>query len=226
MGPVSIIGGSGDLGLGLALRLGHAGLPVVIGSRDPQRAEDAVARLRRDVPAAELTGARNADAAAGGEVVVLTIPFANHHETLRELRASLRPGQVVIDATVPLAAAVGGAATRTLGVWHGSAAQQAAALVPDGVGVVSALHTVAASHLQDLEHPFEQDVLICGDVRADKQAVAALLERIPGFRCVDCGRLEMSRVTEQFTALMIGLNLRYRAKTGVRIVGLPDELWA
>jgi NADPH-dependent F420 reductase len=99
-------------------------------------------------------------------------------------------------------------------------------MVPEGVGVVSALHTVAASHLADLAHPLEQDILVCGDSSEDKRVVAALLERVAGLRCVDCGPLEMSRFSEQFTPLMIGLNLRYRAKTGLRIVGLPESLWA
>ncbi len=112
----------------------------------------------------------------------------------------------MIDATVPLAAAVSGKATRMLGVWQGSAAQQAAEMVPDGVRVVSALHTISAASLADLEHPLEQDVLLCGDKRADKTEAARLIERIDGLRCVDCGRLEMARITESLTALLIGVN--------------------
>ena len=99
-----------------------------------------------------------------------------------------RAGQLLIDATVPLAAAVGGKATRMLGVWQGSAAQQAAEMAPEGVRVVSALHTVSAASLADLDHALEQDVLLCGDSRADKGEAARLIERIDGLRCVDCGR--------------------------------------
>ena len=226
MVPVSVIGGSGDLGFGLAVRLGAAGIPVTIGSRDAARATDAAERLRQRVPGATFVGAPNAAAVRGAAVVILAVPFASQPQTLLGLRDSFVEGQILLDTTVPLASAVGGRATRTLGVWQGSAAEQAAELVPAGVGVVSALHTVAASQLADLSHSFEQDVLVCGDSAEDKRTVARLLECIPGMRCIDCGRLEMSRYGEQLTPLLIGLNLRYKAKSGVRIVGLPGDLWA
>ena len=223
--PVSIIGASGALGFGLAARLARAGCEVVIGSRDPERAEQAVARAKAAVPAGIVRGAANAEAAAACELVLLAVPFRNQSETLHNLRDVLRPGQIVIDATVPLAAAVGGKATRTLGVWQGSAAQQAQEMVPDGVSVVSALHTISAKPLRDLDHVLDEDVLLAGDRRADKARVAALLDSIDGLRCVDCGRLEMARLTEQLTALMISINVRYKAHAGVKITGLPDELW-
>ena len=226
MVPVSVIGGSGDLGFGLAVRLGAAGIPVTIGSRDAARASDTAERLRERVPGAAFEGAANTAAVRGAAVVILAVPFPSQSQTLLGLRDSLVEGQVLLDTTVPLASAVGGRATRTLGVWQGSAAEQAAELVPAGVGVVSALHTVAASQLADLSHSFAQDVLVCGDSAADKRIIAELLERIPGMRCIDCGRLEMSRYSEQLTPLLIGLNLRYKAKSGVRIVGLPGQLWA
>src|SRR5207245_8148288 len=124
------------------------------------------------------------------------VPFRSRSGTLTTLAPSLPPGQLLIDASVPLAAAVSGKATRMLGVWQGSAAQQAAEMAPDGVRVVSALHTVSAASLSDPEHPLDQDVLVCGDSRADKRETAALLEQIDGLRCVDCGRLENSRTTE------------------------------
>lgn len=226
MGPVSIIGGSGELGFGLALRLGHAGIPIVVGSRARDKAQATVERLRARLPDGTFDAADNAEAAAQSQVVVLSVPFSSHETTIQGLRDSLRSGQILLDTTVPLASAVGGSPTRILGVWQGSAAQQAASLVPDGVGVVAALHTVAAGHLKDLAHTLDQDVLVTGDSPADKRRVAALLELIPGVRCVDCGALEMARLTEQLTPLMIGLNLRYKAKSGLRIAGLPDALWA
>jgi NADPH-dependent F420 reductase len=157
--------------------------------------------------------------------VILSVPFRNQAETLANLREALHPGQLVIDATVPLAAAVAGKATRMLGVWQGSAAQQTAELVPDGVRVVSALHTVSAASLTDLEHPLSQDVLVCGDSRADKRDAAMLIERIEGLRCVDCGRLEMSRTTEALTALLIAVNGRYKIHSGIQFTDLPDRLW-
>jgi len=167
----------------------------------------------------------NAEAAAASELVILSVQFRNQSETLTNLKGALREGQIVVDATVPLAAAVSGKATRTLGVWQGSAAQQAQEMVPAGVRVVAALHTVSAALLSDLGHVLDEDILVCGDRREDKRVVAELIERIPGLRCVDCGRLEMARLTEQLTPLLISVNARYKAHGGVRITGLPDELW-
>jgi len=222
---VTIVGGSGALGAGLAARLGAAGLPVTIGSRDAQRAQEAAATLRARVPGASFAGEANGPAAQDAAIVVLCVPFRNQSETLTNLKSHLSAGQLLVDTTVPLAAAVSGRATRTLGVWQGSAAQQAAEMAPEGVRVVSALHTVAAAHLADLEHPLDEDVLICGDRRADKRELAELLQRVPGLRCVDCGRLEMARLCEQLTPLMIGVNARYKASSGIRLTGLPGELW-
>ncbi|HLL93314.1 MAG TPA: hypothetical protein VK252_10270, partial [Solirubrobacteraceae bacterium] len=124
-----------------------------------------------------------------------------------------------------LAAAVSGKATRMLGVWQGSAAEQALEMVTQGVRVVSALHTVSAASLTDLEHPLGQDVLLCGDARADKADAAALIERIDGLRCVDCGRLEMARIAESLTALLISVNARYKIHSGIHLTSLPERLW-
>lgn len=223
--PVAIIGASGALGFGLAVRLARAGVPVVIGSREAARAEQAAARAAELADGAAVSGLDNAAAAAAAPIVVLSVPFRSQSETLTNLKETLRAGQLLIDATVPLAAAVSGKATRMLGVWQGSAAQQAAEMAPDGVRVVSALHTVSAASLTDLQHPLEQDVLVCGDTRADKREAAELIERIEGLRCVDCGRLEMSRTTESLTALLISVNSRYKAHAGVRLTSLPDHLW-
>ena len=224
--PVSIIGASGALGFGLAVRLARAGCTVTIGSRDAERAEQAAARARELVPDSLVAGLTNEVAAARNELVILSVPFRSQAETLHNLRDALQPGQLVIDATVPLAAAFGGKATRVLGVPQGSAAQQAQEMVPDGVTVLSALHTVSAALLRDLDHELDEDVLLCGDRRADKRRAAALLDGIDGLRCVDCGRLEMARVTESMTALMIAVNARYKTHAGVQLTGLPDDLWA
>jgi NADPH-dependent F420 reductase len=218
--PVAIVGATGALGFGLALRWGTAGLPVVIGSRDPARAEEAAGRAREAVPGGGFDGAGNEDAARAAPVVVLAVPFRNQSETLTNLKGALREGQIVVDATVPLAAAVSGKATRTLGVWQGSAAQQAQEMVPEGVRVVSALHTVSAPLLSDLDHALDEDVLVCGDRRADKEAVMGLVDRIDGLRAVDAGRLEMARLTEQLTALLISINVRNKVQAGIKITGL------
>ncbi len=223
--PVAIIGASGALGFGLALRLGRTGVPIVVGSRDADRAAETAGRLREQVPDGEFTGLGNEGAAAAAQTVILSVPFRSQSETLGNLKDALAPGSLLIDATVPLAAAVGGRATRMLGVWQGSAAQQALEMAPDGVRVVSALHTVSAASLTDLEHPLDQDVLVCGNSRDDKREAATLIERIEGLRCVDCGRLENARTTEALTALLIAVNARYKAHAGVRLSGLPDKLW-
>jgi 8-hydroxy-5-deazaflavin:NADPH oxidoreductase len=223
--PVCIIGASGALGFALALRLARAGVPVAIGSRSTERAEETVERARAAVPEGSFTGYSNAEAAAATETVILSVPFRSQSETLTNLEGALRPGQLLIDTTVPLAAAVSGKATRMIGIWQGSAAQQALEMAPAGVRVVSALHTVSASTLADLDHDLAEDVLICGDSREDKREAAALLERIEGLRCVDCGRLEAARITESLTALLIGVSSRYKTHAGVRLTGLPDKLW-
>ncbi len=223
--PVTIVGATGALGFGLALRLGQAGVPIVIGSRDPGRAAEAAAKAAERVPGASFAGLGNAEAAAANETVVLSVPFRSQSETLTNLKDTLRPGQLLVDATVPLAAAVSGKATRLLGVWQGSAAQQAAEMAPDGVRVVSGLHTVSAALLTDLDHALDEDVLVCGDRKADKAQLAALIERVPGLRCVDCGRLEMARITESLTPLIISMNVRYKARAGIKVTGLPAELW-
>jgi hypothetical protein len=218
--PVSIIGASGALGFGLAVRWGRAGVPVVIGSRDAARAEEAARRAGEAMPAGQFTGLENAEAASRADVVVLTVPFRNQSETLTNLKGALREGQLLVDATVPLAAAVSGRATRMLGVWQGSAAEQAAEMVPDGVRVVSALHTVSAPLLSDLGHALDEDVLVCGDRRADRQEVVELVERIDGLRGVHAGALEMARIAESLTALLISINVRHKTHAGIKITGL------
>jgi NADPH-dependent F420 reductase len=218
--PVSIIGASGALGFGLAVRWGRAGIPVVIGSRDAGRAEEAAGRARAAVPDGDFVGLQNAEAAARADVVVLTVPFRNQSETLTNLKGVLREGQLLVDTTVPLAAAVSGRATRTLGVWQGSAAEQAAEMVPDGVRVVSALHTVSAAPLADLDHPLDEDVLVFGDRKADRQVVVDLVERIDGLRGVHAGSLEMARIAESLTPLLISINVRNKTHAGIKITGL------
>ncbi len=218
--PVCIVGGTGALGFGLAVRLGRAGVPVVIGSRDAGRAREAAERTAAHVPDAGFSGAENADAVQGAEIVILSVPFRSQSETLTNLKNALVPEQLVVDATVPLAAAVSGKATRTLGVWQGSAAQQAQEMVPDGVRVVSAFHSVSAALLTDLDHDLDEDVLVCGDRKADKAKLIELVDRIDGLRAVDCGPLEMARIVEQLTPLLISINVRHKSRAGIKITGL------
>jgi 8-hydroxy-5-deazaflavin:NADPH oxidoreductase len=220
---IPIIGGTGALGYGLALRWARAGRPVVIGSRSEERAAQAATKLSQAVPDAEIEGLPNELAARQGPIVFLTVPFRAQSENLNNLREALEPGQLLVDCTVPLAAAVGGKATRSLGVWQGSAAEQAQEMVPDGVTVVATLHTVSAPNLADVTAELGEDVLICGDRKADKARVAELIELIPGFRAVNAGALEMARIVEQLTPLLISINARYKTRAGIRITGLPES---
>jgi NADPH-dependent F420 reductase len=217
---VCIVGGTGALGFGLALRLGRAGVGVVIGSRDAERAREAAARAGAQVSEAEFTGLDNSEAVGEAELVILSVPFRSQSETMTNLKGALGDGHLLVDATVPLAAAVSGKATRTLGVWQGSAAQQAQEMAPDGVRVVSAFHTVSAAVLSDLDHDLDEDVLICGDRREDKARVSELVEAISGLRPVDCGPLEMARIVEQLTPLIISINVRHKVRAGIKITGL------
>jgi NADPH-dependent F420 reductase len=205
--------------------LALSGVAVAIGSREPRRAQHTVERAAAIVPEGSFSAHDNAGAVREAGTVILSVPFRNQAETLVNLSGALTAGQLLIDASVPLAAAVSGKATRMLGVWQGSAAEQAQEMVPEGVRVVSGLHTVSAASLTDLEHPLHQDVLLCGDSRDDKRDAAKLLQRIDGMRCVDCGRLEMARITESLTALLIAVNSRYKVHAGIRVTGLPDPAW-
>jgi NADPH-dependent F420 reductase len=222
---IAILGGTGAEGSGLGLRWAAAGYPVVIGSRQAERAEAAAAalceRLGGDVT---IAGLANAAAAARAEIAVLTVPFAAQADTLKSVKDALRPDGILVDCTVPLAVAVGGRATRVLGVPQGSAAQQAAELAPRGMRVVSAFHHVGAESLMDLDRPLHTDVLVCGDDRAAKSIVRELVEAIPGARYVDAGPLENSRIMESLTALLVGINIRYKVRSsGLRIEGLEAD---
>ena len=223
---VAVIGGSGALGFGLSLRWAIAGTPIIIGSRDAGRAAEAAARVverAREAGASDprVQGLPNEEAASGANTVVLAVPFRNQSETLANLRGALQPQTVLVDTTVPLAAAIGGRATRTLGVWQGSAAQQAEEMVPRAVTVVSALHTVSAAALSDPSIEMNEDVLVAGDDRKSKDDVSDLIRRIPGLRPVDCGDLERARILEQITPLLISINARHKVKhSGIRITGL------
>jgi 8-hydroxy-5-deazaflavin:NADPH oxidoreductase len=224
--PIPIIGGTGALGYGLAVRWARAGQPVVIGSRDGARAEEAAERIRSTVDGAQVEGFENAEAVTKGPIVFLTVPFRAQSETLTNLKEALADGQVLVDCTVPLAAAVSGKATRTLGVWQGSAAEQAAEMAPDGVTVISAMHTLSAPKLAS-DEALDEDVPICGDRKADKTRVAELVELIEGLRAVNAGALEMARIVETLTPMLISINVRYKVHAGLKFVDLPDsDHWA
>lgn len=217
---VAILGGTGNLGYGMALRLAKAGHSVAVGSRDADRAAEAADRTAAQVPGSTVIGTANDAAVEGADFVLVAVPFASQAATLKSVDDRLVEGQIVIDACVPLGTAIGGKPTQLTGVWHGSAAQQADALVPKGVSVVSGLHTLSAADLADTELSLDQDTLICGNRKADKEAVTELLAGIEGLRVVDAGRLDMSRMVEGLTPLLIGINIRYKVHSGFRVTGL------
>jgi NADPH-dependent F420 reductase len=229
---IAIIGGTGPEGSGLALRWAQAGETIIIGSRDPQRATDAAEKIREHIRAAEgvpggstnISGAENKSACESAEIVVLTVPFEVQAEMLKHIKPALRPGQILVDTTVPLAASIGGRPTRSLGVWQGSAAQQAAELAPEGVAVVAAFHNVSAELLHQAG-PVDCDVIVCSDDKQAAQRIRALARKIPGVRTVDGGKLENARIVEQLTALLIGFNIRAKGHSGLRITGLPPEAY-
>ncbi|HVF08308.1 MAG TPA: NADPH-dependent F420 reductase, partial [Actinomycetota bacterium] len=208
---VTIVGGTGAEGFGLALRLAGAGHHVTIGSRSAERAAEAVTKATETLRAgASVGGAENAEAVQGAEVVVVTVPFAGMIGIYESIAQALRPGQVVLDATSPLMAAVGGKPWEAIRPWQGSAAELAASLVPEGVAVVGGFHTVAAHSLTALDREIESDTLLCSDDDDAKRLVGELIDRVPGMRWVDAGPLENARLTEPLTALIISINRRYR----------------
>ncbi len=227
---IAVIGGTGDLGFGLALRWSLAGAQIFIGSRDEKKAQDAAQRLKETVnaggsPRTELlvSGCENSQAAAQASVVVMAVPFPAQAAILKSIRGSFKDA-ILVDTTVPLAATIGGKPTRLLGVWQGSAAEQARELTPPGTPVLSAFHNASAEALQDSSITPDCDILVCGDDEAAKKTLFSLVKLIPGLRPIDAGPLEMARIVESMTALLISVNRRYRVHNcGIRITGLPVE---
>lgn len=223
--PIAVIGGTGPAGMGLALRWARAGETVIIGSRNEERAQQTAAAIqRRAGPDAIVSGMENAAACAAADILMLTVPFEGQATLLKELKPAMTAGSILIDATVPLAASVGGRASRTLGVWQGSAAQQAAELVPKEVSVVAAFHNVSADMLNG-DAPLDCDVIVCSNDADASQLTRELAAKIPGVRALDGGPLQNARIVEQITALLIGMNIRYKGHAGIRITGLPPTAY-
>jgi 8-hydroxy-5-deazaflavin:NADPH oxidoreductase len=222
---IAIIGGTGPAGIGLALRWARAGETVIIGSRDAARAQQTAEAIRNRAGAnSQVTGMENSAACAATDLLVLTVPFEGQAELLKQLKPAIRSGTILIDATVPLAATVGGRASRTIGVWQGSAAQQAAELVPKGVSVVAAFHNVSADVLNS-DADVDCDVIVCSDDPNATQVAMDLATKIKRVRAIDGGKLENARIVEQITALLIGLNIRHKGHGGIRITGLPEAAY-
>ena len=196
---------------------------MVIGSRKRDRAVAAAQQVAAEVPGAQVSGLDNPEAAAAAPIVILSVPFEHTADTVKGVRQALTPGQTLVSMGVPLAASVGDAASRMLGVWQGSCAELVASLAPQGVATVSAFQNVSAHRLQHLDESVDCDVVISGPKDA-RSSVMALCEWVPGLRAVDGGPLANARIVESVTALLIGLNIRYKVPEGIglRFTGLPD----
>jgi len=218
---IAIVGGTGPEGSGLALRWARAGEQVVIGSRDGARAQSAATQIAARAGAlGSVEGVENSVAVKMCDTVVLTVPFSGQGDLLKQLKPAFRTGTVLIDSTVPLAAAVGGRPTRTLGVWQGSAAEQAAEIVGKNVSVAAAFHSLSATVL-DGDHDVDCDVIVCSDDDRARQVASELAMKIPGVRAIDGGKLENARIVESMTALLITLNIRHKVRgAGWRVTGL------
>jgi NADPH-dependent F420 reductase len=219
---IAVIGGTGPAGTGLALRWARAGETIIIGSRDATRAAQISDEIRKRAGgSSQVSGMENSAACAASDLLVLTVPFDSQAALLKQLKPAIRAGSVLIDATVPLAASIGGRASRTIGVWQGSAAQQTAELVPKGVSVVAAFQNVSGEILNG-DADVDCDVIVCSDDPNATKVAMELASRISGVRAIDGGKLENARIVEQITALLIGLNIRHKGHGGIRITGLPD----
>jgi NADPH-dependent F420 reductase len=220
---IAILGGTGDQGLGLALRFAQAGRKVVIGSRKAEKALQAVEEVKSAVPGADVEGFENAEASTRTSLIILSVPFEHTAGTVKSIKDSLEAGDVVVSMAVPLATAIGDGPLRTIGIWQGSAAELVQSLVPNGVDVVSAFQNVSAHRLRDLDHPVECDVIVSG-AKAARERVEPLCALVPGLRAVNGGPLGNARIIEEITALLIGLNIRYKTPEGlgIRLTGLPE----
>jgi NADPH-dependent F420 reductase len=221
---IAVIGGTGDDGFGLVLRLAMAGERVVIGSRSAERgasaAEKAADTLGDRLGDGHVEGTTNEAAAGGSDVVFVTVPYAGQAEIYRSIRDALRPEAVVCDATSPLATAVGRPAWQMVTPWEGSAAEQAKAILPKTVRLVSGLQTISSDALQAIDRPLQGDVLLCGADAEAKATIGALIERMANLRWVDAGPLSMARIVEPLTALMISVNRAYGIHgAGIALIG-------
>jgi hypothetical protein len=218
---IAIVGGTGPEGSGLAQRWARAGESVVIGSRDGERAKTGAAKIAEQAGAlGNVEGVENSIAVKMCDIVVLTVPFAGQADLLKQLKPAFRPGTVLIDATVPLAAAVGGRPTRLLGVWQGSAAEQAQEIVGKNVVVAAAFHSLSSTVLSG-DGEVDCDVIVCSDDDRAREVASELAAKIPGVRAIDGGKLENARIVESMTALLITLNIRHKVHgAGWRVTGL------
>jgi len=216
---IGIVGGTGDLGRGLALRLAKAGHPLIIGSRNAEQAvasAEAVAAVlaERGIAHPAISGADNAATAQQGDIVFVTVPFGAHQPTLESIRDAVQ-GKVVVDVTVPL---VPPKVARVQLPTEGSAGQIAQTVLGEAVHVVSAFQNVAAAHLQaDMEIPC--DVLVTGNDKPARQTVIDLIESM-GMRGFHAGLINNAAAAEALTSILININKQYKTHAGLRLTGI------
>ena len=207
------------------MRWAKHGYEVIVGSRDADKAKAAASKIQSAIgSSARVSGLLNQDVASKVDIVVVTVPFGALPDTIKSLKPSIKPGQIVVNVSVPLETAVGGSATRTIEVWDGSAGEFASRFLPKGTRLVSAFNNISAESLTDLSKQIDCDVLVCGDDADAKKIVLDLAKSIPGIHGVDAGPLSNSKTVEQLTALLVSLNIRYGVRgAGLRITGLPSN---
>ena len=222
---ISVIGGTGPQGLGIAKRLALAGEPVIVGSRKEEKAlqivEEALEELK-DYDIAEMKGMSNEDAAKEGDILIITVPLAAQKPTLEGIK-EFCTDKIVLDATVPLETAIGGKPFRFIDLMEGSAAERTAKILEGtGAKVICAFCNISNSHLANIPEEIDCDCLIAGDDKEAKEIASEVINKIPGIRTIDTGILEKARIIEKITPLLIGLNIKYKSHYGgLRITGIP-----
>ena len=222
---ISVIGGTGPQGLGIAKRLAFAGEPVIVGSRKEEKAlqivEEALEELK-DYDIAEMKGMSNEDAAKEGDILIITVPLAAQKPTLEGIKEFCND-KIILDATVPLETAIGGKPFRFIDLMEGSAAERTAKILEGtGAKVICAFCNISNSHLANIPEEIDCDCLIAGDDKEAKEIASEVINKIPGIRTIDTGILEKSRIIEKITPLLIGLNIKYKSHYGgLRITGIP-----
>ena len=212
---VAIVGGTGNLGGALALRLGAPGVKIIIGSRDAEKAKKAVEALKPNLRAGEIEGTTNQEAVKGADYVVIAVPYEGHAQMVRGVKGQVT-GKIIIDTVVPLNKG------KPFVPPAGSALQEAQQILGDEAPVVGALHNVSAVDLGDVDSPLG-DVLVCGDKSDAKEKVMEIIRRI-GARAFDGGPATNAYVIEGLTGVIIFLNRKYKSKHGsIRIVGIGEE---
>jgi NADPH-dependent F420 reductase len=226
---IAVLGGTGDQGLGIAIRFVQAGEKVIVGSRKAEKAEAAVENIKELLDNNDLDnlkGLSNEDATREGDILILTVPILAQKPTLDSVKEFVK-GKIVVDATVPLQSNIGGTPTTCFRLWEGSAAERTEAILKGtGARVVSAFNNISSSSLKDFDKKpeIDCDCLVSSDDEEAKETVMKLIEKIPGINCVDCGPLEQARTVESITSLLINLNIRHKTHYGgLRITGLPSK---